>query len=43
MEVTCKRFQNCVHGFFINRMDAWEDGIALIHRYLERLLRENQV
>ena len=43
VEVTCKRFQNCVHGFFINRMDAWEDGIALIHRYLERLLRENQV
>lgn len=40
VEVTCKRFQNCVHGFFINRMDAWEDGIALIHRYLEHALQE---
>lgn len=40
VEVTCKRFQHCVHGFFINRMDAWEDGIALIHRYLNNLLQE---
>lgn len=40
VEVTCKRFQGCVHGFFINRMDAWEDGIALVHRYLERALGE---
>lgn len=38
VEVICKRFQNCVHGFFINRMDAWEDGIALVHRYLEYIL-----
>lgn len=40
VEVTYKRFQNCVHGFFINRMDAWEDGIALIHRYLNNILQE---
>ena len=40
VEVTCKRFAGCVHGFFINRMDAWEDGIALIHRYLRSVLQE---
>lgn len=40
VETTCKRFAGCVHGFFINRMDAWEDGIELIHRYLEQTLRE---
>lgn len=32
--VTAKRFQGCVHGFFVNRMDDWEAAIALIHRYL---------
>lgn len=40
VEVTCKRFPGCVHGFFINRMDAWEDGITLIHRYLRNVLQE---
>lgn len=40
VEVTCKRFQNCVHGFFINRMDAWEDGIELVHRFLRRCLAD---
>lgn len=40
VETTCKRFPGCVHGFFINRMDAWEDGIALIHRYLRSVLQE---
>lgn len=40
VETTCKRFSNCVHGFFINRMDAWEDGVALVHRYLTHILRE---
>lgn len=40
VEVTCKRFPNCVHGFFINRMDAWEDGIELVHRYLRCILQE---
>ena len=40
VEVTCKRFAGCVHGFFINRMDDWEEGIALIHRYLAGALRE---
>ena len=40
VETTCKRFQHCVHGFFINRMDAWEEGIELIHRYLKQALEE---
>lgn len=40
VEVTCKRFPNCVHGFFINRMDDWEEGIALIHRYLSGALHQ---
>lgn len=40
VEVTSKRFLNCVHGFFINRMDDWEGGIALIHRYLNLVLEE---
>lgn len=39
VEVTCKRFPGCVHGFFINRMDAWQDGLALIHRYLRDVLQ----
>lgn len=40
VEVTCKRFPGCVHGFFINRMDAWKDGIDLIHRYLHSTLQQ---
>lgn len=39
VEVTCKRFPGCVHGFFINRMDAWEDGIELVHRFLQQRLQ----
>lgn len=42
VEVTCKRFNGCVHGFFINRMDAWEDGIELVHRFLRRCLTDAQ-
>lgn len=43
VETTCKRFPHCVHGFFINRMDAWEEGIALVHRYLTNILQAQQV
>ena len=35
---TCKRFLRCVHGFLVNRMDAWEDGIELLHGYLRSVL-----
>ena len=27
-------------GFFFNRMDVWEEGMALVHRYPEHILRE---
>lgn len=37
---TCKRFPNCVHGFFINRMDDWEAGVALVHRFVAHCLEE---
>lgn len=43
VETTCKRFPNCVHGFFINRMDAWQEGVALVHRYLADALRATNV
>lgn len=39
VEVTCKRFRNCVHGFLINRMDAWEEGVELTHRFLSQQLQ----
>ena len=41
VETTCKRFVGCLHGFFINRTDTWEDGIELIHRYLRNVLQDS--
>lgn len=38
--VTCKRFLHCVHGFFVNRMDAWEEGLDLVHSFI-RICLEN--
>lgn len=43
VEVTAKRFPGSVHGFFINRMDDWEEGVAMIHRYLAQVLKEAEV
>lgn len=42
VEVTAKRFSGCVHGFFINRMDNWEGGIELIHRFLKNCIKDCQ-
>ena len=40
VEVTAKRFEGCVHGFFINRIDQWEGGVELIHRFLKNCLKD---
>lgn len=36
--VTCKRFIKSHHGFTINRTDEWDEGLALIEKFMERLV-----
>ena len=40
VEVTCKRFPHCIHSFFISHLDAWEEALDLIRRFLEEGLRQ---